>query len=284
MAAGRRSQTEIVTPDGKLPFGGVDRGPIVIPHQRDGDTTQIVWMLPFHWLAHPYAQRKILTAELPLTLYPGASLGRLRILPGACQDVRRGTQVPEGALGAGEQFHLPRAPAATVAAHSIEDGTDRHVALRHVGLVDHAVLPAAVAGDAHEPRRERPERRGLLRRSAAGVAVAAPVPPESSGERLFKKSQRRSEWTHFAAASFAPCSTLSELAMRQDAEPDWGAVLKTKTMLRRGRSATRRLTMRKAIFATLAVLGLSLATTALAPTANASKTYLYQANQNNDGG
>jgi hypothetical protein len=117
-----------------------------------------------------------------------------------------------------------------------------------------------------------------------GVAVAAPVPPESSGERLFKKSQRRSEWTHFAAASFAPCSTLSEVAMRKDAEPDWGAVLKTKTMLRRGRSATRRLTMRKAIFAALAVLGFSLATTALAPTANASKTYLYQANQNNDGG
>ncbi len=168
MAAGRRSHTKIVTPDGKLPFGGVDRGPIAIPHQRDGDTTQKVWMLPFHWLALPYAQQKILTAELPLTLYPGASLGRLRILPGACQDVRRGTQVPEGALGAGEQFHLPRAPAATVVAHSIEDVTDRHVTLRHVGLVDHAVLPAAVAGDAHEPRRERPERRGLLRRSAAG--------------------------------------------------------------------------------------------------------------------
>ena len=104
------------------------------------------------------------------------------------------------------------------------------------------------------------------------------------GERLFKKLQRRSEWTHFAAASFAPCSTLSEVAMRKDAEPDWGAVLKTKTMLRRGRSATRRLTMRKAIFAALAVLGFSLAATALAPTANASKTYLYQANQNNDGG
>jgi hypothetical protein len=41
--------------------------------------------------------------------------------------------------------------------------------------------------------------------------------------------------------------------------------------------------MRKAIFAALAVLGFSLATTALAPTANASKEYLYQANQNSDG-
>jgi hypothetical protein len=40
--------------------------------------------------------------------------------------------------------------------------------------------------------------------------------------------------------------------------------------------------MRKAIFAALAVLGVTLATTALAPTANASKTYLYQANQNSD--
>jgi hypothetical protein len=55
-------------------------------------------------------------------------------------------------------------------------------------------------------------------------------------------------------------------------------------MLRRGRSATRRLTIRKAIFAALAVLGFSLAATALAPAANASKTYLFQANQNNDGG
>ena len=37
--------------------------------------------------------------------------------------------------------------------------------------------------------------------------------------------------------------------------------------------------MRKAIFATLAVLGLSLATTALAPVANAH-TYLFPPNQN----
>jgi hypothetical protein len=37
--------------------------------------------------------------------------------------------------------------------------------------------------------------------------------------------------------------------------------------------------MKKAIFAALAVLGISLATTALAPVANAH-TYLFQANQN----
>jgi len=77
---------------------------------------------------------------------------------------------------------------------------------------------------------------------------------------------------------------LPERPIPRDAEPDWGAVLKTTTMLRRGRSALGRLTMRKAIFAALAVLGFSLAATALAPTANASKTYLYQANQNSDGG
>jgi hypothetical protein len=37
--------------------------------------------------------------------------------------------------------------------------------------------------------------------------------------------------------------------------------------------------MKKAIFAALAVLGISLATTTLAPAANAH-TYLFQANQN----
>jgi hypothetical protein len=42
--------------------------------------------------------------------------------------------------------------------------------------------------------------------------------------------------------------------------------------------------MKKALFAAVAVLGFSLAATALAPAANASKTYLFQANQNNDGG
>ena len=41
--------------------------------------------------------------------------------------------------------------------------------------------------------------------------------------------------------------------------------------------------MRKAIFAALAVLGLSLATTALAPAANAY-TNLFPPNQNNDAG
>jgi hypothetical protein len=41
--------------------------------------------------------------------------------------------------------------------------------------------------------------------------------------------------------------------------------------------------MKKAIFAALAVLGISLATTAFAPPANAY-TYLFQANQNSDGG
>ena len=47
-----------------------------------------------------------------------------------------------------------------------------------------SVLAAAVAGDAHEPRRERPER--LVQGFRAGrqrvVAVAAPVPPSGSAE------------------------------------------------------------------------------------------------------
>jgi hypothetical protein len=41
--------------------------------------------------------------------------------------------------------------------------------------------------------------------------------------------------------------------------------------------------MRKAIFAALAVLGFSLATTALAPTANASNPYPNPPNPNSDG-
>ena len=42
-------------------------------------------------------------------------------------------------------------PAAAVVPHPVEDGTDRQVALLGVRLVDHPVLAAAVAGDAHEP-------------------------------------------------------------------------------------------------------------------------------------
>ena len=99
----------------------------------------------------------------------------------------------------------------------------------------------------------------------------------------FEKSQRGCEWIHFAAASFAPSSIPSEQAMRRNAEPDWDAVPKATAMLRRGRSASRRPTMRKAIFAALAVLGFSLATTALAPTANASNPYPNPPNPNSDG-
>jgi hypothetical protein len=52
------------------------------------------------------------------------------------------------ALDAGQQFHPPCPAAAAVMAHSVEDGTDRRVALRGVRLVDHPVSAAAVAGDA----------------------------------------------------------------------------------------------------------------------------------------
>ena len=50
--------------------------------------------------------------------------------------------------------------------------------LRHVRLVPHAVLAAAVAGDPHEPARERRERRleGLSGAGQRVGAIAAPVP------------------------------------------------------------------------------------------------------------
>jgi hypothetical protein len=47
-------------------------------------------------------------------------------------------------------------------AHPIEDGADRQVAALHVRLVQHPVLAAAVAGDPHEPLRERAVRTGWL--------------------------------------------------------------------------------------------------------------------------
>jgi hypothetical protein len=72
-------------------------------------------------------------------------------------------------------------------------------------------------------------------------------------------------------------SPLSSAADAKNAEPDWDTI-NNPTKLRRGRS-TRRPNMKKAIFAALAAMGISLATTALAPVANAH-TYLFQANQN----
>jgi hypothetical protein len=44
-----------------------------------------------------------------------------------------------------------RPSAAAVMTHLVEDPTDRHVAARHVRLVDHLHLAAAIAFDAQEP-------------------------------------------------------------------------------------------------------------------------------------
>jgi hypothetical protein len=72
---------------------------------------------------------------------------------------------------------LACAAAAAGMAHELDDVADQHVALWRVGLGEHAVLPAAVAGDLQEPGRERAERliERLSGRGERGVAVAAPV-------------------------------------------------------------------------------------------------------------
>jgi len=50
------------------------------------------------------------------------------------------------ALDAGDEFRLARPTAAAVVAHSIKDGTDRHVTLRRsVRLVEQALAPAHTA-------------------------------------------------------------------------------------------------------------------------------------------
>jgi hypothetical protein len=71
-----------------------------------------------------------------------------------------------GAFDAGQQLHLPCPTAAAVMAHAGDDIADRHIAPLHVRLVEHAVLPAPIAGDPEEPRREGLERlgQGIARR------------------------------------------------------------------------------------------------------------------------
>jgi hypothetical protein len=71
---------------------------------------------------------------------------------------------------------LPCPPATALVAHLAEDGAERHRAAS-CRLVDHLHLAAAVAGDAQEPRRERPHRlpQRLGGRRQRVVTVAAPV-------------------------------------------------------------------------------------------------------------
>src|ERR1700704_3377662 len=64
-------------------------------------------------------------------------------------------------------------------AHPLDDVPDQHVALpRRMRLGEHPLLAAPIAGDPHEPRRERPERlvEGLGASRQRVGAVAAPVP------------------------------------------------------------------------------------------------------------
>jgi hypothetical protein len=61
-----------------------------------------------------------------------------------------------GALNAGEKFHLRGLAAAAVMAHPVDDGAERQVTPGHVNFVDQLHLPAALAFDAQEPRREGP--------------------------------------------------------------------------------------------------------------------------------
>jgi hypothetical protein len=61
-----------------------------------------------------------------------------------------------GALDAGQQLRLPRAAAAAVVAHPVEDVAEQHVAVYQVCFGDQPLLAAAVAHDPQEPRRESP--------------------------------------------------------------------------------------------------------------------------------
>jgi hypothetical protein len=82
-----------------------------------------------------------------------------------------------GAIDAGQQLRPARAPAAAVAAHPVEDVADQHLALGHVRLGDHPLLPAAIAHDPQEPRRERAQRlvEGLLAGRQQVVTVGRPL-------------------------------------------------------------------------------------------------------------
>ena len=91
-----------------------------------------------------------------------------------------GPKVRHGLLVSGHQLGPLCPAAAAVVAHTLDDLADRHVALRcgRVGLGQHAILPAPVTGDPHEPRREGAERfvERLPARRQRLVAVATPVP------------------------------------------------------------------------------------------------------------
>lgn len=94
--------------------------------------------------------------------------------------------------------------------------------------------------------------------------------------------RRRSAWTHFADAWSAALSGLSARPMHAIPEGPAGTQSTTQTGSVTDGAHEGDRTMKKTIFAVLAALGISLATGALAPAANAY-TYLFPPAQNGGG-
>ena len=75
----------------------------------------------------------------------------------------------------------PAPPTAAVVAHPGDDVAERHDAvLCGVRFVEHALLPAALTGDAQEPRRKRGE--GFVESLSAGQVVVAVGSPVAAGD------------------------------------------------------------------------------------------------------
>ena len=94
-------------------------------------------------------------------------------------------------------------------AHALEDVTQGPIAPRRMGLVDHAVLAAAVAGDPQEPRRERPQRLGQgfgSGRQRVG-AVATPVASGRHDQSLPVARRTISRHSASAASPRRRCSS-----------------------------------------------------------------------------
>jgi hypothetical protein len=102
-------------------------------------------------------------------------------------------------------------------------------------LVQHPILAAAVAGDPHEPRRERAEGfvQGYCACRQRGVAVAPPLPLRPPGRTFLAKNARTraiaSGSSSRCAGRFSACSSFSRLRL----------VVVTIAVTARSRSASR---------------------------------------------
>jgi hypothetical protein len=101
------------------------------------------------------------------------------------------------AFDAGDQICLSHSAAASVVAHSIEDGPDRQNALCGVRLIEQPLLATALASHPQEPRRERGERlvQGL---GAGGQRAGAVAPPVASWDGPAHADGR---WPHLPRSS-----------------------------------------------------------------------------------